>query len=303
MSLFVLENAREKFGNQSVALDWDTNAFRADLLRLDGTLTDTAVKAITNVTNVNPAVYTSTSHGFSNGDIVVVRGVGGALGANQIGKVANVAANTFELQALSPEAVSVQTPGVYTSGGCAINLTKIANRQDYDAASVHGANAPGASGGPAVPASKTSTKGVFQCTSPLSWTAVPDLSGGQVHGYVLAKDSGSAATDAGVFFYDGRHEVRCSKTAAASATSIDVEPLIGGIASGAVIYFSNGVAATLTGAAAKGARTLSVSAIASGIGAGHTAQAPFNVTDNFPKTTNGSNMTLDVDATEGLFTL
>jgi hypothetical protein len=303
MSLYVPPFARQGFGDGSI--DWDTNTFRADLLRLDGTLTDTAVKAITGVTNATPAVYTSTAHGFANGDIVVVRGVVGAVGANQIGVVNSVAANTFQLKTLSAEALDVITPGAYTSGGVAINLTKFQNRQDLDAASIHGATAVAANGGPAAPgATRSIVNGVLQCSNGLmTWLQAPDLAGGQVHGYALCKDSGSAATDRSVFFYDGRFMVVAATTAATSATTIVVEPLLGPIASGAVVVFSNGVTATLTAGAAKGARALTVSAIAAGIPVGHVGEAPFNVAQNFPKTPNGGDFTLNIDVTEGFFTL
>lgn len=303
MSMAVVPFARQGFGDGSI--DWDTNNFRADLLRLDGTLTDTAVKAITGVTNASPAVITSNAHGFANDEIVVVRGVVGAVGVNQQAKVANVTANTFTLKTLSAEALDVITPGAYTSGGCVINISKLLNRQDADAASVHGATAVGANGGPAAPgATRSIVNGVLQCSNGnLAWLQVPDLAGGQVHGYLLCKDNGAAATDRCVFFYDGRISVVCAATAATSATSISVEPLPGPIASGATVVFSNGITATLTGAAAKGARSLAVSSLSGGIPVGHVGEAALNVAQNFPKTTNGGDITLTIDVTEGLFTL
>jgi hypothetical protein len=303
MSMFVTQFGRQGFADGSI--DWDTNNFRADLLRLDGTLQDTAVKAITGITNASPAVYTSAAHGFTNGQIVCVRGVLGAVGANQIGKVANVAANTFTLQTLSAESLDVGTPGAYTSGGVAINLSLFQNRQDVDAASVHGATAVGAAGGPAAPgATRTATNGILTCSNGnMAWLQVPDLAGGQVHCYALCKDNGASATDRSVFYYDGRISVVCASAAAGAATSVAVESLPGPIASGTAIAFSNGVIATLTAPALKGARTLTVAALSAGIAAGHVGEAALGVAQNFPKTTNGGDITLTIDAIEGLFTL
>lgn len=52
---------------------------------------------VTALTNANPAVATSTAHGLSNGDYVVVTS-GWAKLDNRVVRVANVTANTFELE-------------------------------------------------------------------------------------------------------------------------------------------------------------------------------------------------------------
>lgn len=52
---------------------------------------------VTALTNANPAVATATAHGLSNGDIVVVTS-GWAKLNNRVVRVANVTANTFELE-------------------------------------------------------------------------------------------------------------------------------------------------------------------------------------------------------------
>lgn len=292
MSMYIAPAGRA--GYAAANLDMDAaSGLLSTLLRLDGTVTDTAVKAITGVTNATPAVITSTSHGFANGDIVVVRGVGGAIGVNQLGKVANQTANTFTLQTMSSETIDVSAGGAYTSGGCVINLTKSLNRADYDGAAI---------GSTYTIPTTTVTLGVVKPSASLTFSAVPDLSGGQVHAHFVSKASGSAATDTGLFFYDGRIKVTCNTAAATSATTINVEPIMAGIASGAVLVFSNGVSATLTAPATKGARSLAVSALSSGIAIGHEAEAPINTTPNFPITTNGGDIVVSIDATEGLFT-
>jgi hypothetical protein len=79
-------------------------------------------KAVTGATNATPIVITSTGHGFSNGDIVLIVGVGGNLAANGVFKIKNVAANTFELT--DPENDNnIAGTGTYTSGGRAINMS------------------------------------------------------------------------------------------------------------------------------------------------------------------------------------
>lgn len=67
--------------------------------------------SITGVTNANPANITSTAHGLTSGDIVVISGVGGSTGVNvSTGLVVTVIdADTFS--------VPVAAGGAYTSGG------------------------------------------------------------------------------------------------------------------------------------------------------------------------------------------
>lgn len=78
-------------------------------------------KTITGATAANPVVVTSASHGLANGTYVVISGVVGMtkLNGNRY-KLANVAANTFELQ--TPEGVNVDGSAytAYSSGGIAI---------------------------------------------------------------------------------------------------------------------------------------------------------------------------------------
>lgn len=78
-------------------------------------------KTITAITQANPAVVTSTAHGYTNGTRIVVQGV---LGMTQLDnrefEVANAAANTFEL-------LGVNSTGydAYTSGGTASEIYEI----------------------------------------------------------------------------------------------------------------------------------------------------------------------------------
>ncbi len=61
-----------------------------------------AAKAITGITQANPAVVTSNAHGYSNGDWVLLSAVGGMTQVNgNYYVVAGAAANTFQLHDLN----------------------------------------------------------------------------------------------------------------------------------------------------------------------------------------------------------
>lgn len=80
-----------------------------------------AAVTITGITNANPGVVTAASHGYANGDDVVIAAVGGMTQVNgKIYRVANVAANTFELTDPQTGAnINTTAYGTYTSGGTA----------------------------------------------------------------------------------------------------------------------------------------------------------------------------------------
>ena len=79
-----------------------------------------ATQAITGITAATPPVVTIAAHGYSNGDIVFITGVGGMTEVNdRYFVVANVAANTFELN--DEDGIPVVGAGytAYTAGGTA----------------------------------------------------------------------------------------------------------------------------------------------------------------------------------------
>ena len=79
------------------------------------------IKTITGATQANPVVISSTAHGLSNGDEVFISGIAGTTelnGRNFL--IANVAANTFELQDLNGVNVDGTAYTAYTSGGIAV---------------------------------------------------------------------------------------------------------------------------------------------------------------------------------------
>lgn len=89
-----------------ISYDTDENSF--------GTPQNLAV-SVTAVTKANPAVVTAAGHGFSNGDIVLLRALGGMTQLNNRSfTVASSATDTF---ALTGEDSTTHT--TYTSGGTA----------------------------------------------------------------------------------------------------------------------------------------------------------------------------------------
>ena len=104
---------------QAYVLELGNNYIR--FFKDNGQITD-ADKNITAITKANPAVVTSASHGFSNGDHVWINSVGGMTRLN--GRrfvVANQTTNTFELT--GENSTSYDT---YTSGGTASKVYEIA---------------------------------------------------------------------------------------------------------------------------------------------------------------------------------
>jgi hypothetical protein len=73
----------------------------------------TSTKAITGISQANPAVVTATAHGLVNGQQIVISGVVGMTQVNTcVHTVANVTANTFELSGVNSTGYTA-----YTSGG------------------------------------------------------------------------------------------------------------------------------------------------------------------------------------------
>ena len=84
-------------------------------------------KTISAITKANPAVVTATSHGYSNGDEVLITGVGGMTEVNSKRfLVADKTTNTFELQ--DKDGVDINSSGftTYTSGGVSNKVFEIA---------------------------------------------------------------------------------------------------------------------------------------------------------------------------------
>ena len=85
-------------------------------------------KNITAITKANPAVVTSSSHGFENGEEVFISGVVGMTEVNDRNyKVADKTTNTFELQDMSSTDVNSSSYTTYASGGTAERVYTIAS--------------------------------------------------------------------------------------------------------------------------------------------------------------------------------
>lgn len=273
----LFEKGKEGFLTGAIAFVTDT----IKAMLSDGVTADVGIKAITAATNATPIVVTASSHGFANGDLVWIDGVGGNLSANGVWRVANQAANTFELT--NPiTGANVVGSGAYTSGGVAINLGPTGDFIDDFSASRVGTDQ--------TLGSKTVTGGVVDAADP-TWTA---LTGAVVKAILLYKDTGSEGTSRPIGIITGKQIVTCAVQANSSGTSITVDPLAGAIPSGTVLTFSNGASATLSAPAAAGARSISVSALAANIAAEARAQSVITGS-GLPFTPNGGDVTLQFD--------
>lgn len=82
------------------------------------------VTAVNNVGGANPVQISVTGHGYSNGNSVSLRNLGGAWQLNRDWTVTGVTANTFLL-------VGAAVPAAYTSGGTASKIVEIASIYPY----------------------------------------------------------------------------------------------------------------------------------------------------------------------------
>ena len=103
-----------EFGNQYIRFFKD-----------DGQITE-GNKTISGITAANPAVVTSSSHGYSNGDFVNISGVVGMTEVNGTTfKVADKTTNTFELQNVDGTDINSSAFTAYSSGGIANRVYQI----------------------------------------------------------------------------------------------------------------------------------------------------------------------------------
>jgi hypothetical protein len=260
--------------------DWDTDTH--GFVLFNGGTADTFLKLITAMTNATPIVVTSNSHGFANGDIVAIYGVGGLTAANNTWKIANVAANTFELKRLDDGTTNSTGNAAYTSGGFAVNLTQAKFRGDIDAGQIGTPVAFVNNGGKLV-----TVTGAWDADDVIL-TSVP--SGTAYFGSVY-KNNGSAATDRLLIHKDGRTPVVVHVAPSGTYTSVVVEPLKHAISNAAVLVFSNGSSVTLNAAASAGDRTITVVSTSVALTVGSRAEAVINTgSGNYPLATTGNNV-------------
>jgi|7_EtaG_2_1085326.scaffolds.fasta_scaffold00940_7 hypothetical protein len=83
-------------------------------------------KTITAITKANPAVVTSSSHGYSNGDFITITSVVGMTEVNgKTFKVADKTTNTFELQNVDGTDIDSSSYTTYSSAGTANKIYQI----------------------------------------------------------------------------------------------------------------------------------------------------------------------------------
>ncbi len=104
-------------------IEYVTKLFEADDLQRDAFFVDDGLSydaplTITAITNANPGVVTSTTHGLSNGDKILITGVLGMANVNsETFLVASSTTDTFALHDLSGNNVNTTAFGSYVSGG------------------------------------------------------------------------------------------------------------------------------------------------------------------------------------------
>jgi len=280
MNQVLFEKGREAFLDGTN--DWDTNTFSAALLDLN--TADTGVKQITSSTNATPIVITSTAHGFANGDLVFIDGHATNTAANGFWKIANVAANTFELTNPITGTNAVGN-GVGGATGYCVNYGPSAsgdNWDDFDGCLV---------GAKVNLTGPTVTAGVADAND----TTFTSVSGASVEAVAIFKDTGTPSTSRMVCLITGKFIVTCATTANAAATSIPVDKLPFAIPNGTVLVFSNGASATLSALANAGDRTLTVSALAAQVTVESRALAPITAS-GLPITPNGGNIVITYDS-------
>ena len=90
-----------------------------------------AAKTITFITKANPAVVSSASHGFSNGDDVILSGIVGMTELNgRTVRVSNATTNEFEITDLNGNDIDSSAFTTYSSGGSASKIYELAT--DYN---------------------------------------------------------------------------------------------------------------------------------------------------------------------------
>lgn len=166
--------ALNSFGQAGINLLSDT----IKALLFDTADVGAACRAVTGSTNATPIVVTCTGHGWANGDWVIVAGITGNTNANGVFKIANQAANTFEL---TDPITGANIAGNGTHGGAAPFAMNLSAPQF-----VSDLNATGIVVRSAALASPTLTLGVFDAAD----RAITAVSGDPCEVIIVYKDSG-----------------------------------------------------------------------------------------------------------------
>jgi len=274
----LFEKGRQGFLDGS--LDWDTQTFSAALLDLSTAATsDAGIKQIASSTNATPIVVTTSStHGFTTGDLVFIDGHATNTAANGFWLIASAAGTTFSLT--TPAGVNSTGNGVGGATGYCVNYGPSAsgdNWDDFDISLV---------GAKVNLTSPTVVNGVADAAD-TTFTAV---SGNSVEAVAIFQDTGTPSSSRMVCLITGKFIVTCNTTT--TGTSIPVEPLPYAIPNGTVLAFSNGVSGTMTALANAGDRAITISSAT--ITAGTRALAPITAS-GLPVTPNGGNIVVAYD--------
>jgi hypothetical protein len=249
----------------------------------------TGIKAISGTTTgAAAAAVACTAHGYVNGDVVNIVGVGGTTTANQLWVVSGQTTNAFNLT--DPITGTQGTlVGAYTSGGFAVNLgPSISTWAGYSANLL---------GTAVTVTSPTEVQGIASGAN-VTFTSVPVGSGFPAVAIMLIATASAvsgtlAGTDIPIAWIDGQMIVTAAAGIAA-ATALPVERIPAPIASGVVLAFSDGNTATLSGAAAAFARSLAVASTTITATAPR-ASAPATGS-GLPVTPNGGNISVTWDS-------
>ncbi len=261
-----------------------SGAIQAALITLTAT---TGIKAISGATTgAGAAAVACTSHGFTNGDVVVITGVGGTTTANNLWVVEGQTTNAFNLYDYYTGAQGTLV-GTYTSGGFAINLGPSASGATWASFSAALVGAGVALTG------NSEAQGVVSAST----LTFPSVSGSAVTGIILLATASSvsgtlAGSDIPIAWIDGQCIVTCAASISA-ATTLPVERLAAPIATSTVLAFSDGNTATLNGAGSQFARTLTVTSAT--VTAAARASAPATGS-GLPVTPNGGNISITWDS-------
>lgn len=115
-----------------------TVEFGRQYIRLifQGAYVTEAAKNVTAITKASPAVLTSASHGYSNGDYVIISGIGGMVELqNRHAAVSGATTNTINLIDMDSQNIDSSSYTTYTSGGTVariVELTTSYSESDLD---------------------------------------------------------------------------------------------------------------------------------------------------------------------------
>ena len=181
MAAGLYSKAKEAFLSANIDLTYNT--IKAMLYDIDD-----HAGVITGATNATPIVVTQTAHGWTNGDVVTIQGVVGNTAANGKFLIANVTANTYELQDIAGN--NVAGNGAYASGGKSMNLTADQYLSDLTAG--------GIVGDAVTLTTPTVTGGVFDADD-VSFTTV---TGDEFEAVIIYDDTGNATTSTLIAYMD-----------------------------------------------------------------------------------------------------